>query len=485
MSGHHMTPSEFRRYGKDLIDWIADYYESVERCPVQSSLTPGAVRAQLPETAPETGESFEEWMEDVDRIILPGITHWQSPNFYGFFPCNASGPGILGDLLSSGLNVQGMMWSTSPACTELESLMLDWLVDMLDLPAHFKSSSTGGGVIQDSASSATLCAIIAARQRAQDRSDAVSPELSGHGKLVAYASQEAHSSVEKGLRVVGIPVDSLRKIAVDSNYAMDTEALREAVRSDIDSGNVPFFVSATVGTTSSNGMDPLRRIGPVCSGHGIWLHVDAAMSGTAAICPEFRWIHDGLELADSYCFNPHKWMFTNFDCDCLYIADRSELIRSLSILPEYLKNQATSSDEVIDYRDWQIPLGRRFRALKLWFVIRHYGVKGLQYHIRQHIEITQQFARWVGDDPEFEVLAPHPLTLVCFAHKNGDVFTRSLLEAVNQTGKLFATHTVLNGRYAIRMSIAQTDTEIRHVEKAWALFQETAQGLQHAEVGGK
>ncbi len=481
-----MSSKEFRKYGKELIDWIADYYDYIESYPVQSVVSPGEIRAALPDAAPETAEPFEDWIQDVEKIILPGLTHWQSPSFFGYFPCNSSGPAILGDLLSSGLNVQGMMWSTSPACTEVETHVLDWLVDMLDLPTHFKSSSAGGGVIQDTASSATLCAMLAARFRMEQRKGAVGSSdveaRSGEAayRFVAYASEEAHSSVEKGLRIIGISTERLRKIATDGSFAMNVTELRAAMQSDREAGLVPFFVSATVGTTSSNAMDPLDKIGDVCQEFNTWLHVDAAMSGTAAICPEFRWIHKGLESADSYCFNPHKWMFTNFDCDCFYVANRSDLTGALSILPEYLKNDATASEAVFDYRDWQIPLGRRFRALKLWFVIRQYGIQGLQYHLRRHVKLAQTFGQWVEEDPQFEILAPYPLALVCFAHKAGDEFTNRLLETVNRTGKIFATHTTLRGRFAIRMSIAQTYTELRHVERAWKLFQETSRSLQAA-----
>ena len=310
-------------------------------------------------------------LEDVDRIVLPGITHWQHPSFFAYFPCNNSGPSILGELLSAGLGVQGMLWSTSPACTEIETHVLDWLVDMLGLPECFRSSSSGGGVIQDSASSAALCAVLAARERATGY---LSGDQGLTRPLTAYVSTQAHSSIEKAVRIAGLGSDHLRLVPVDERYAMRADALAELVRADRSAGRTPCFVAATVGTTSSNALDPLRAIGEICRREGLWLHVDAAMAGTAALCPELRGIQDGLELADSYCFNPHKWMFTNFDCDCFWVADRSALVRTLSILPEYLRNAATESGKVIDYRDWQVPLGRRFRALKLWFVIRWYGV---------------------------------------------------------------------------------------------------------------
>ena len=382
----HMTLDEFRRYGHSMVDWIAQYYESVEQYPVLSQVTPGEIRAGLPAEPPREGQLFEDMLKDVTELILPGVTHWQSPNFFAFFPANTSGPAILAELLSAGLGVQGMLWTTSPACTELETHMLDWVADMLDLPEKFKSSSSGGGVIQDSASSASLVALLAARERA---TGFASNEQGLSERLVAYASTQAHSSIEKAVKIAGLGRQNLRLIDVDETYAMRADALAEQIRKDRSAGYKPAFACATVGTTSSNALDPLAEIGRICQQEGIWLHVDAAMVGTAAICPEFRYIHQGLELADSYCFNPHKWMFTNFDCDCFYVADRAALINTLSVLPEYLRNEATESGAVIDYRDWQIPLGRRFRSLKLWFVIRHYGVEGLQFHIRRHVELAQ------------------------------------------------------------------------------------------------
>ena len=358
----HMSPDEFRRHGHEVIDWIADYYSRIESFPVLSQAKPGDIRGSLPAGAPAQGEDFASLLKDVDKLILPGITHWQSPNFFAYFSSNASGPAILGDLLSSGLGVQGMLWATSPACTELETRVLDWLVPALGLPEKFLSTKTGGGVIQDTASSATLCAVLAARERATNFS---SNEEGCRGKLVAYTSAHAHSSIEKAVKIAGIGSENLRLIEVDERFAMKPESLAAAIEKDQQSGLKPFFVCATVGTTSSNAIDPVKEIGEICRENNLWLHVDAAMSGTAALCPEFRYLHDGLEFADSYCFNPHKWMFTNFDCDCFYVADRKALIQALSVLPEYLRNQATESGAVIDYRDWQIPLGRRFRSLEV------------------------------------------------------------------------------------------------------------------------
>ena len=467
----HMTPEEFRRNGHAVVDWIADYYSRIESFPLLSQVKPGEIRAALPANPPVQGESFDALLKDVEKLILPGITHWQSPNFFAYFPCNASGPGILGDLLSSGLGVQGMLWSTSPACTELETHVMDWLVSMLGLPEKFLSSSTGGGVIQDTASSAALCALLAARERATGYT---TNQKGCDGRLVAYASTQTHSSLQKAAMIAGIGSSNLRLIDVDSKFAMRPEALTQQIEADKRSGFVPCFVCATVGTTSSNAMDPIAEIARVCREHNLWLHVDAAMSGTASLCPEFRHLQSGVELADSYNFNPHKWMFTNFDCNCFWVADRKALIQTLSILPEYLRNQATESGAVIDYRDWHIQLGRRFRSLKLWFVIRHYGIEGLQHHIREHVRLAQNFAQWVFADDNFELAAPVPLNLVCFRHKQGDEANQTIMDRLNRSGDLFLTHTKLNGKLTLRLCVGQTNTEARHIEKAWKRIREEA-----------
>jgi aromatic-L-amino-acid decarboxylase len=465
----HMSPEEFRRQGHAVVDWIADYHSRVESFPVLSRVQPGEIRSKLPANAPEHGEAFEQILADMERVVLPGITHWQSPNFYAYFPANASGPAILGDLLSAGLGVQGMLWSTSPACTEVETHVLDWLVPMLGLPDKFLSSSSGGGVIQDTASSASLCALLAARERA---THFASNRKGGDGRLVAYCSTQTHSSIEKAMKVAGLGSDNLRQIEVDKNFAMRPEALARQIESDIKAGLIPCFVCATVGTTSSCAVDPVSEIGSICRAHNLWLHVDSAMSGTAALCPEFRFLNDGVELADSYCFNPHKWMFTNCDCSVLYIADRKQLIQTLSVLPEYLRNQATESGAVIDYRDWHIPLGRRFRSLKLWFVIRHYGIEGLQHHIREHVRLAQQFAAWVGDDHRFELAAPVRLNLVCFRLRSGDQANQELMDRLNGSGDLYLTHTKLDGKHTLRFCVGQTNTQERHVERAWQRVQQ-------------
>ena len=470
-ANHHLTGERFRKAGYAAVDWIAQYLDELEELPVLSQVEPGDIRSRLPAEAPRAGEPFDHVLRDLNDIVLPGITHWQSPNFFAYFPANASGPAILGDLIASGLGVQGMLWTTSPACTELETHVLDWLVHMLALPDQFRSNTRGGGVIQDTASSATLCALLAARERASN----FATERAGvTQRFTAYASSQAHSSVEKAVRIAGIGSDNLRFVEVDAQYAMVPAALDQMISADRNAGAIPCFVCATTGTTSSTAIDPLRPIGEICRRHGVWLHVDAALAGNAAICPEYRWIHDGLELADSYCFNPHKWLLTNFDCDCFYVADRASLIRALSVLPEYLRNQASESGAVFDYRDWHIPLGRRFRALKLWFVIRHYGIEGLQRHIRSHVTLARDFASWIEQDPRFELAAPAPLNLVCFRHLGGDTVNERLMNRLNATGKLYLTHTRLSDYMVLRLAVGGTYTQAQHVTRAQEMISRVA-----------
>lgn len=475
----HMTIDEFKNNAYKVIDWIADYYKNVDSFPVLSQAAPGDIRSQLSDHPPEDGETFEAVLADMNEKILPGITHWQSPNFFAFFPCNSTGPAILGDMLSTGLGVQGMLWATSPACTELETHVLDWLVDMLDLPEKFKSTGNGGGVIQDTASSATLCALVAAREKA---SNGKINETGFDGTLRVYTSSQAHSSVEKAVKIAGIGKHNLRSIAVDNEFAMRPSELRRAIEQDITDGLTPAFVCATVGTTSSTALDPLTEIGKICSEFGIWLHVDAAMAGSAAICPEYRFIQEGLEHAQSYCFNPHKFLLTNFDCSCFYVSDKDALIDSLSITPEYLKTKASESNSVFDYRDWQIPLGRRFRSLKLWSVIRHYGIKGMQAHIRQHMESAKALTEKINKDDRFELMAPTVLNLVCFRYKGSDEFNETLVQRLNDSGKLYLIHTKLNNKYTLRFSIGQTKTTWEHVLKAWELILQETEALEKEKI---
>ena len=471
---YHMSPEDFRRHGREVIDWIADYHENVARYPVLSRARPGEIGDSLGDEVPENGEDFTAILRDATERILPGMTHWQSPGFHAYFPSNASGPAILGELLSAGLGVQGMLWSTGPACTEVETRVLDMMADLLGLPEAYRSTGSGGGVIQDSASSAVLCALIAARER----DSGLRTNREGcDGTQVAYCSTQAHSSLEKAMGVAGVGRANLRQIAVDERFALDPARLAAQIKADRAGGQRPIFACATLGTTSSNAIDPIAAIGRICRDEGLWFHVDAAMSGTAAICPEHRQLHEGLEYADSYCFNPHKWMFTNFDCSCFWVADRAALIGALSILPEYLMNEATTSGTVFDYRDWQVPLGRRFRALKLWFVLRYYGVEGLRHHIRRHIELARRLAEWIEADRHFEAVAPTPLNLVCFRHLGSDELNERIMNEINGGGEVFLTHTRLNGRFVLRLCVGQSHTEAEHVERAWQLIVEAARAI--------
>ncbi|MDT4956497.1 MAG: aromatic-L-amino-acid/L-tryptophan decarboxylase [Pseudonocardiales bacterium] len=475
-----MTPEEFRAYGRQVVDWIADYYERIESFPVLSQVAPGEIRAALPVDPPEQGEPFADVLADLDRVILPGITHWQHPSFFAFFPANASGPAILGDLLASGLGVQGMLWATSPAATELETHVMDWLATLLGLPDRFRSDGMGGGVIQHTASDAALVALLAALHRTSGGST----EHVGiaAGRYAVYTSGQTHSSVEKACRVAGLGADALRKIEVDPvTLAARPEHLRELIQRDVADGITPVLVVASVGATGTGAVDPVRELATIAREHGAWVHVDAAWAGVAAVAPELRWLNDGVDLADSYCTNPHKWLLTNFDCDAFWVADRAALIGALSILPEYLRNSATESGAVIDYRDWHVPLGRRFRALKLWAVIRWYGAEGLRAHIRSHVALAQEFASWVAADERFELVAPHPLALVTFRLRDGDDATRALMERVNASGELYLTHTVVNDNVALRMSIGSPLTERRHVAAAWEKLSGETEGHVSAE----
>jgi aromatic-L-amino-acid/L-tryptophan decarboxylase len=467
-----MTPAEFRRAAHETVDWVADYLERVEEFPVLSRVEPGEIRSGFPADPPAAGEPWDRILGDLDELILPGVTHWQSPDFFAFFPANSSGPAVLGDLVSSGLGVQGMLWATSPACTELETHVLDWLVEMCGLPERFSSTSKGGGVIQDSASSATLVALLAARERA---THGQANRHGAGGDLTVYTSVHGHSSIDKAVRIAGLGIEQLRHIPAGPNQAMDPDALEEAIVADRAAGLTPAAVVATIGTTSSTAIDPVADIAEICRAHGVWLHVDAAYAGTAAVLPEMRWILDGLDGADSYVFNPHKWMLTNFDCSAFYVADRAELIETLSILPEYLKNQATASGAVFDYRDWQVSLGRRFRALKLWFVIRSFGTDGIRAHVRRGIDLAQELAAWVEKDPDFEIATPHPFGLVCFRHTGGDPVNQRILETINASGEAYITHTVLDDAYTLRAAIGVPGTEQRHVAELWDRIRAAAQ----------
>jgi aromatic-L-amino-acid decarboxylase len=457
-----MDATEFRETGHRLVDWIADYLENAGNRPVRGPVRPGALLERLPASAPERGGGASEWdaiVRDLDELIVPGLTHWQSPGFFAYFPCNNSGPAILGELVSAGLGIQGMLWSTSPASTELEIRMLQWLGRLVGLPAGFLDAP-GGGCLQGTASEATLVALVAARKRRAAPSH----------RLVAYASTQAHSSVLKAVRIAGLDDAQLRLVDADATHAMDPSALARAVAEDDAQGRVPFFVCATVGTTSSGAVDPLPAVREAAP--GCWMHVDAAWAGSACVCEEHRWMLDGIDGADSLVLNPHKWLLTNFDCSAFWTRDRASLVDALSVTPEYLRNRASESGEVVDHRDWGIPLGRRFRALKLWFVMRRYGAEGLRAHIRSGIELARRFEEWVDADARFELAAPRSLALVCFRLRGSDAANAALLERVNGSGEAFLTHTTLpdgagGSRFVIRMAIGGTRTREEHVRRAW------------------
>jgi len=465
---YHMTPDEFRTHGYEMVDWIADYLATIGERQIAPDVKPGDIRAMLPDHAPEAPEGFAAIMADLDQIVMPGITHWQSPGWFAFFPANSSPASILGEMASAGLGVQGMLWSTSPAATEVESVVLDWLVDLLGLPAHWKTTDRGGGVINSSTSDSTHLVLAVARHRAADRGPAED--------MVAYASNQAHSSIERGARLAGY--GQVRLIGVDDRYGMDHAQLRRQIAADRSSGLIPVAVTSAIGTTATTAVDPVRAVGEIAAENELWHHVDAAYAGNAMICPEFRVYQDGLELVDSYTFNAHKWLLTNFDCNILYVADRRPLIETLSTMPAYLQNAATESGAVIDYRDWHVSLGRRFRALKLWFVLRSYGAEGLRYLIRSHVALADELAARLGADPRFELVAPHPFALVCFRASAGNETTEALAAAINAAGDVAVTPMQLGDDAIIRVSVGQSYTEAEHVERLWNLIDTHTPAIQ-------
>jgi aromatic-L-amino-acid decarboxylase len=471
-----MDATEFRANAHNLVDWMADYLQAVETYPVKAQGEPGEILSQLPEQPPENGEGFQDIFDDFKRIILPGMTHWQHPSFFAYFNANSSPPSVLAEMLTATLGAQCMSWATSPAATELEERMMEWLGRMIGLPPGY------AGVIQDTGSTSTLCAILTARE-VYTRFKTNPEGLQGAERLTAYCSTETHSSIEKGIGIAGLGRASLRKVGVDGVYAMDPEALAKAIRADRSAGNTPFLIVATLGTTGSTAIDPLNEIADIALREGLWLHVDAALAGSALLLPEMRWMIRGIENANSFFFNPHKWLFTNFDCSAYFVKDEKALVKTLTILPEYLKTQ--EDRRVKNYRNWGIQLGRRFRALKLWFVIRTYGTRGLQQKVRKHITMARDLASLIEATPDFELLAPVPLQTVCFRYRpehltDEEILNRlnaRLLEDLNNTGKIYISHTILNGAYTLRMVTGQTQLEQRHVDNAWNLIQDRARML--------
>lgn len=453
-----MDLNEFRREAHALVDWMADYLERVSRERIVPQVEPGSVRAALPASPPEHPEPFERIRSDFERIVYPAMTHWGHPGFFAYFPANTSPPSILAEMLTATLGAQCMSWQTSPAGTELEQVVMDWLRQMLGLPVAFT------GVIQDYASTATLVALITARDRVGGALE----------RGTVYVSPESHSSVAKGARLAGFPEERVRRVPTDEAFAMRPDALAELIAADRRAGLLPTAVVATVGTTSSTAIDPLAAIGPLARSEGLWLHVDAAFAGTAAMVPELRPYFDGIEHADSVVVNPHKWMLVNHDCSAYFVRDPDALLRSFATSPEYLR---TSHDaRVVNYRDWGIPLGRRFRALKLWFVIRSYGVDGLRAMIREHVRLGRRFAAAVEGDSRLVLAAPAPLGLVCFRCRprpgergeDADARTEALLGYLNGEGDFFLTHTVLGGRYTIRLALGHLSTTEALLDRLWS-----------------
>ncbi|CAL9059986.1 unnamed protein product [Musa banksii] len=483
-----LDPEEFRRQGHMIVDFIADYYHNVDKFPVLSQVSPGYLRECLPDSAPNHAEPIEAILQDVRNHIVPGITHWQSPNYFAYFPSSGSIAGFMGEMLSVGFNVVGFNWMSSPAATELETIVMDWLGKMLNLPKPFLFSGGGGGVLQGTTCEAILCTVTAARDKVLTKigRDRI-------GDLVVYCSDQTHCALKKAAQIAGIHPDNIRALRTRRSdaFGLCPETLRSALADDVSEGLVPLYLCATVGTTSSTAVDPLRGLCEVAAEHDIWVHVDAAYAGSACICPEFRHFIDGVEGADSFSFNAHKWFFTTLDCCCLWVKEPQHLVNALSTNPEYLRNKATESKKVVDYKDWQIALSRRFRSLKLWMVLRSYGVANLRNFIRSHVNMAELFEELVTKDERFEVVVPRNFAMVCFrllpplgglsardcGLETANAITKRLLDSVNATGKVYVTHAVVGGVYMIRFAVGASLTEERHVRSAWMVVQEQAEAL--------
>lgn len=469
---------KFREYAHQFVDWMADYMNDVEKYPVKSQVAPKEIYNQIEKSIPEEGENIGEIFNDFKKIIIPGVTHWQSPNFFAYFQANTSPPSILAEMLMATLGIQGMKWDTSPASTELEERMMEWLREALTIPRDWT------GVIQDSASAATLVSIITAREQ-KSNYKVNNKGFNGHTNFRVYCSEETHSSVEKGVKIAGIGKENLVKVPTDDKLAMDSDLLLEYINEDIANGHHPLCVIAAIGTTGTLAMDPLKKIAQITEKHKIWLHVDAAYAGSAFLLPEYQDLINGLEHADSFVFNPNKWLFTNFDCTVYFVKDKDALVNTFSILPEYLK---TKTDGLVaNHCDWGIPLGRRFRSLKLWFVLRNFGLKGLQEKLRHHIKLAEWFEGEVVKSPEFELAVPRSMNLVCFYYNPpilGDItiqeqnsLNERLLNRLNSTGNIYLTHTKVKKNFTLRMSIGQTNVTLPHVIKAWDLIKEIAKEI--------
>jgi aromatic-L-amino-acid/L-tryptophan decarboxylase len=469
-----MNPEEFRKIGHQLIDWIADYRANVAELPVRSSVEPGAVRAQLPAAPPIHPESFDAIFGDLEQIIVPGLSHWQHPSFFGYFPSNGELSSVLGDYLSTGLGVLGLSWQSSPALTEFEEVVTDWMRQMIGL------SESWSGVIQDTASTNTLVALVCARERASNYALGRGGLQGEQHPLIVYVSNHSHSSVEKAALLAGFGRANLHVIPADENYAMKPDKLDKAIRADLEQGLVPCAVVATMGTTTTTALDPIKAIAEITNQYGIWLHVDAALAGSAMILPECRRMWNGIEAADSLVLNPHKWLGAAFDCSLYYVRDPEHLVRVMSTNPSYL--QSAVDNKVKNLRDWGIPLGRRFRALKLWCLIREQGVEGLQERLRRDLENAQWFAEKVRTTPNWCVLAPVPLQTICVRHEPPglegealDKHTLAWVEQVNNSGGAYLTPALLDGRWMVRVSIGALTTEREHVDALWTLMRREAE----------
>jgi len=467
-----INADEFREHAHRFVDWMADYLENTDKPPVKSKVNPGDIYEKIPDKPPFKSEAIDKMFRDFKELILPGITHWQSPNFFGYFPANTSYPSLLAEMLTATLGAQCMVWETSPAAAELEEKVMNWLKQMIGLPDSFE------GVIQDTASTATLTALLTAREKLTKFH--INEQGFSHNKFRVYCSTETHSSIEKAVKIAGMGRSNLVKVNVDDNFRMDPKYLKEAIEEDLKNDLIPVCIIATLGTTGSTAIDPLKKIAEISSEYNIWLHVDAAFAGTALILDEYKWMIRGIKNADSFVFNPHKWMFTNFDCSAYFVKDKKSLIKTFEINPEYLKTKTQGL--VNDYRDWGIQLGRRFRALKLWFVIRNFGVDGLKNKIRYHIDLAKKFEIKVIESNDFEIITPASLNLICFRYRPQNVndnktlndLNEKLLYNVNTSGKIFITHTKLNGIYTLRMVIGQTNVTEEHVNNAWEVIQTEA-----------
>jgi aromatic-L-amino-acid decarboxylase len=482
-----MPPEEFRTSAHALVDWVADFLEGIDRVPVTTGIVPGEIRRMLPASPPRAGESMAEILADIDRVVMPGMVHWNHPSFFAYFTSSGSGPGILGELLGGALNANSMLWHACPAATELEQVTLDWLRQMLGLPESF------WGIIHEGGSTGTLHAIAAAREQLTDLRirERGLPGRNDVPPLRLYTSELGHSSIEKAVVTLGLGLESVRTVAVDDTFRMQPRELSERIAADRQRGVRPFCVVATVGSTSCTSIDPVAEIAAICEREGLWLHVDAAHGGAAAVVPEMRHVLSGCDRADSIVINPHKWLFVPLDLSVLYCRKREVLRQAFHVVPEYLRT--TQGDDVENYMDYGITLGRRFRALKLWFVLRYFGQDGMAARIREHLRLGQTFAGWVDADPRFQRLAPVPLSTICFracpegmdeeAERND--LNERLLHAVNGTGRAFLSHTKLGGRYALRLVVSQVRTQEHHLQQVWQLVVETLGSLLRSRAAGR